>query len=470
MSQNFALSFIHKGIEILVNRFYKMSETVLKLLRGPTPVDCWVVKPWLYETPTELESIIDALCCTTVLKRVAFHRDVSPDVVLRVFQHNTTITELELVYSPWSDLRWCNGVLTGLQNAQLTNFIVTVGPEFSNDTAWGHILQACITMPQLCKLTLRSNSFAHQHIPKDLLLTLAPRLTTLNLETIALNAEFLGALFQDQVFKKVRLRHCINDSGVIVMYQLFAGLHTLHLDDNELTGSSGELLGRVLVHNNTMRVLSVKNNRLQRQGGTAIAQGLRQNTMLQTLNLANNGLDIVVGEAFGQALEVNRTLKTLHLYKNSLGDGQPIATALKKNYVLTHLDVMYTGVLFTPFARMLLVNRGLQYLYIKGPFAQAKDLLDVLTASAFLEFALTQNATILNINWEDFYTLGVAEAFLRNRWREHDYWSSKQHHSFLPRWQHTVRCILLSANRFPVRLPWELWVEYVLPCLRFPDF
>lgn len=92
-------------------------------------------------------------------------------------------------------------------------------------------------------------------------------------------------------------------------------IQTLILDDCDLGADGGEILGKSLASNTTLRELSLVDNAIKVKGASSV---IKNSNNLVRLNLARNQIKHSVGFSLSQLLEKSRTLKILVLDYNEL--------------------------------------------------------------------------------------------------------------------------------------------------------
>lgn len=105
----------------------------------------------------------------------------------------------------------------------------------------------------------------------------------------------------------------------------FAGLKSLNLSSNMISGEGMELLLDDLITNKSLEILdlgvldsSTKKNSLGLQGAVCISALLIRNKFLQQLIINDNDIGTEGGESIGAALAQNSSLKVLKISENDL--------------------------------------------------------------------------------------------------------------------------------------------------------
>ena len=101
-------------------------------------------------------------------------------------------------------------------------------------------------------------------------------------------------------------------------------LHTLILEDNEITSKGAEILAKALEKNTALRQLDLSHNhkgKITNEGAIALAHMLRHNTALKEMDLAWNYIKVEGGTALADALRVNKVLEVMTIDHNPLHAG-----------------------------------------------------------------------------------------------------------------------------------------------------
>lgn len=158
----------------------------------------------------------------------------------------------------------------------------------------------------------------------------------------------LARAFQkDLIFTEVSLSDCMlsEEGAKVLLTGLFGNttVKVLDLKGNNLRSTGAEVLGKLLVHNKTLRRLVLEWNALGVWGEafSLFCDGLACNTVLTQLDLRNNQINHHGASELGLALKHNNTLEMLDLRWNIIGllGGRSLLKALQKNKSIVQLEL-----------------------------------------------------------------------------------------------------------------------------------
>lgn len=122
-----------------------------------------------------------------------------------------------------------------------------------------------------------------------------------------------------------------------------SSVSSLYLKGNNISGQVVEQLGRMLLHNNTLKTLSIEWNSLGSQvdSFSKFCAGLSRNHNVEELDLRYNQLSSRCAEPLSKALRSNQSLKSVDLSWNSLGlqGAQEILSSLDENRTMVRLNL-----------------------------------------------------------------------------------------------------------------------------------
>lgn len=137
--------------------------------------------------------------------------------------------------------------------------------------------------------------------------------------------------------------------------------------------------------------LDFSKNDLSSEDIQVLADALKTNTTLINLSLNDNLIREEGVKTLAAALEQNSTLKQLNLSKCR---ANTIVETLKKNHILTHLDLSYTGIDVQNLSTVLPCNEGLTELNLSGNEINGSTLKT-------LSVALQKNHTLTSLGLSD---------------------------------------------------------------------
>ncbi|XP_043280152.1 leucine-rich repeat-containing protein 45-like [Venturia canescens] len=118
---------------------------------------------------------------------------------------------------------------------------------------------------------------------------------------------------------------------------------SLNLKGNNVNGPMVGLLGKIFLHNNTLKQLSLEWNSLgsNLEEFGKFCEGLGMNHNIEELDLRYNQISPHCSEALSKALRMNKSLKSVDLAWNTLGlrGGQFLLEAMRENHGLTKLNL-----------------------------------------------------------------------------------------------------------------------------------
>lgn len=132
------------------------------------------------------------------------------------------------------------------------------------------------------------------------------------------------------------------DGAAAKIAQTLAAVPTdtrLRLDNQNLGPEAAQVMGRVLMMNNTLRELSIGFNAIGDMGASGIAEGLKMNQTITELHLSCNQIGDAGAQAIAQALLSNRSISWIALNDNQIGaaGSSAIGEVLKNNQTLRDL-------------------------------------------------------------------------------------------------------------------------------------
>uniref|UniRef100_A0A8C9VAR3 Leucine rich repeat containing 45 n=1 Tax=Scleropages formosus TaxID=113540 RepID=A0A8C9VAR3_SCLFO len=162
----------------------------------------------------------------------------------------------------------------------------------------------------------------------------------------------LGRVLQkDTLFTEVVLSDCmLSEEGVTAKWEgdwiHFPNERILSLffvKGNNIRGTGAEAVGKMLVHNKTLRRLTLEWNALGvwDEAFSIFCEGLASNSCLAQLDLRNNQINHQGATELALALKRNSALQELDLRWNNIGllGGRAILEALQKNHALVQLEM-----------------------------------------------------------------------------------------------------------------------------------
>ena len=188
----------------------------------------------------------------------------------------------------------------------------------------------------------------------------------------------------------------------------------LDLSRNARGGASITMaLAQALKSNCALKYLDVcytfnalENDKIGPKGRSALASALRFNRILTHLNLKHSGIDDSVASALGEALQTNSALMDLNLADNQIGETGTAALgkALQSNYTLTHLNLEKNNGIGDTGAKAL--GKALQsnHTLIHLNLESSKGIGD--TGAVAIANALQSNDTLTHLNLGDNNGIG----------------------------------------------------------------
>uniref|UniRef100_A0A8C9VMX5 Leucine rich repeat containing 45 n=1 Tax=Scleropages formosus TaxID=113540 RepID=A0A8C9VMX5_SCLFO len=158
----------------------------------------------------------------------------------------------------------------------------------------------------------------------------------------------LGRVLQkDTLFTEVVLSDCmLSEEGTKLLLSGLcsnATIKILDLKGNNIRGTGAEAVGKMLVHNKTLRRLTLEWNALGvwDEAFSIFCEGLASNSCLAQLDLRNNQINHQGATELALALKRNSALQELDLRWNNIGllGGRAILEALQKNHALVQLEM-----------------------------------------------------------------------------------------------------------------------------------
>ncbi|MBN3300585.1 leucine-rich repeat-containing protein 45 [Amia ocellicauda] len=154
-------------------------------------------------------------------------------------------------------------------------------------------------------------------------------------------------LHNDVLFSELLLTDCmLSEEGVKLLLNGLCSNTTvkvLDLKGNNMRATGSEALGKLLLHNKTLRRLTLEWNALGMwdEAFTMLCEGLGSNGYLRQLDMRNNQINHQGAAELALALKRNSTLQELDLRWNNIGllGGRSILEALQQNRTLLQLEM-----------------------------------------------------------------------------------------------------------------------------------
>ncbi|CAL9699623.1 unnamed protein product [Knipowitschia caucasica] len=154
-------------------------------------------------------------------------------------------------------------------------------------------------------------------------------------------------LQKNQSVTELLLSNCmLCEEGAVALLTGLVGsssLKVLDLKGNNLRAAGAEILGRLLVQNNSLNRLVLEWNALGLwdEAFSLFCEGLASNSSLKQLDLRNNQINPQGAAELSQALRRNNSLEVLDLRWNNIGlvGGRSLLEALQKNKCLAQLQM-----------------------------------------------------------------------------------------------------------------------------------
>ena len=122
-----------------------------------------------------------------------------------------------------------------------------------------------------------------------------------------------------------------------------SNITSLNLKGNNINGAVVAQLGKIFLHNNTLKQLSIEWNSLgtDTEAFAKFCEGLSMNHNIEELDLRYNQISPHCSAALAKALRTNKSLKTVDLAWNTLGlqGGQQLLTAMRENRSIKKLNL-----------------------------------------------------------------------------------------------------------------------------------
>lgn len=424
------------------------------------------------------DDLLDALQWNTVVQNIhILSWDTGGERVAAFLQQNINLRSVAFTNCKWSVPEWLV-ILQALQNSVVTR----VRLSYTNINA-GPLLYALSNMPALKNVSFHhvfghiNSNFGHDSL-SALMVNVVVKVARFELYCSLLTDTFLEQLspvLEDSRTTLTSLTldtHAFTEYGASLLIKslhINTSIHTLILDNNNLSAAVGQMIGTLLRSNRTLVYLSLQDNPLQFAGGFAIAQGLLCNTTLRHVDLERTQLDWRNEAGFAQVLTQNQKLLYLCVAGNALGPCVLLAKALTSNHGLLILDIAGNGVInLLAFADALQNNTKLRKVYVYNDTLQYT--CEELTAMDLrLQSVLAVNASLHSFFFPN-QSPALSALLERNRTRSSLWWTTGTHQLFLPRCHQTLWVILLAAQRFSVVLPMELWCTHVFVYYLFSHF